>query len=47
MRPGERFGFLVDPDTAGRMDRVVAINDGRVILKEQLPDGVRYEVEKT
>jgi hypothetical protein len=47
MRPGERFSFLVAPDVAGRMDRVVLINDGRIVKKEQQDGDVLFTVEKS
>jgi len=47
MRPGERFAFVVDADVAGRMDRVVLINDGAIVRKQAGDDGVLYEVERT
>ena len=47
MHPGEAFRFILDEDTAGRMDRVVMINDGRVEKKEKGADGVTYLVSKT
>ncbi len=47
MKPGARFSFIVDPDVAGRMDRVVLMCDGRVIGKESDAEGVVFEVEKT
>ena len=47
MRSGERFAFVVDPDIVGRMDRVVVINDGKIVSKTRKADLVQYEVEKT
>ncbi|XOF33334.1 MAG: hypothetical protein ACL93V_15220 [Candidatus Electrothrix sp. YB6] len=48
MRSGQQFSFLVSPDTAKRMDRVVQINDGRVLQKQrQGNDVVLYTVERT
>ena len=47
MTTGERFSFIVDQNIAGRMDRVVLINDGRVISKVSGGEGVAYEVERT
>jgi len=46
MRTGQRFRFVVAPDITGRMDRVVLINDGRIVSRTSIPDGVIYEVEK-
>jgi hypothetical protein len=47
MQPGERFSFLVAPDVAGRMDRVVLINDGRIVEKARQNGDVVMTVEKT
>ena len=47
MRPGQRFRFVIDPPIAGRMDRVVIVNDGRVLEKTAGEGGVLYLVEKT
>ncbi len=47
MRPGQRFRFIVDDSIAGRMDRVVLINDGRIISKNKADKATVYEVEKT
>jgi hypothetical protein len=42
-----RFSFICGLDQAGKMDRVVAYADGRVISKEKTPYGAFYVVEKT
>ncbi len=47
MQPGQRFSFLVSPDVAGRMDRVVMINDGRVVSKQEQAGDILFTVEKT
>ena len=47
MAAGQRFLFIVDQKIAGRMDRVIMINDGRVIKKEVGAEGTVYEVERT
>jgi len=47
MKTGQRFSFIIDQAIAGRMDRVVMINDGRVIKKEAGSEGIVYEVERT
>lgn len=39
--------FIVDPDTAGRMDRVIVLNDGRIAEKKVESGGVSYTVVKT
>jgi len=44
---GQRLRFIVSGDIAGRMDRVVAFNDGRVIEKIPRGEDVLYTVEKT
>jgi hypothetical protein len=47
MNAGEKFSFLISADIAGRMDRVVVFNDGRVVAKQPCGDDVVYTVEKT
>jgi hypothetical protein len=47
MQPGQQFSFIVSPDTATRMDRVVLINDGRVVDKQQSNGDMLYTVERT
>ena len=47
MAPGQRFRLLVDESVAGRMDRVIVINDGRIVAKKTNRNGTMYEVEKT
>lgn len=42
-----RFSFVVDHRVSGRMDRVVIMNDGVVLKKEDRPDGVYYLVART
>jgi len=46
MGSGLRFSFLVDGSIAGRMDRVIGKNGGRIIVKKSVPEGIGYEVEK-
>ncbi len=46
MAPGQRFRLLVDASIAGRMDRVIVINDGRIVTKKTDLNGTMYEVEK-
>jgi len=47
MKTGQRFSFIIEQKIADRMDRVVVINDGRVITKEAGSEGVVFEVERT
>lgn len=47
MHPGQWFSFLVSPDIAARMDRVVMINDGRTVQKEEQAGAILFTVEKT
>jgi len=47
MKPGHGFSFIVDEKISGRMERVVMINDGRLITKKISPEGIVYEVERT
>ena len=47
MRPGQRFTFVVDSDTSERMERVILINDGRVVSRRSQGRDMIYTVEKT
>ncbi len=47
MKIGQKLRFIVSGDIAGRMDRVVVLNDGRVIEKRPQGEDVLYSVEKT
>lgn len=47
MKAGHGFSFIVDQKIAGRMERVVMINDGRVLTKKNSPEGIVYAVERT
>ncbi len=47
MHRGDILRFIVDPDTAGRMDRVVVLSDGRIVEKKSESGGVSYTVVKT
>jgi len=47
MKAGQRFSFTVSMDIAGRMDRVVMINDGRIVSKQQDNGDMVYTVERT
>lgn len=46
MHRGDILRFIVDPDTAGRMDRVVVFSDGRIVEKKLESGGVSYTVVK-
>ena len=43
---GQRLFFVADAAVAVRMDRVILINDGKIIDKKIGPQGTIYEVEK-
>lgn len=48
MAAGKQFSFVVSAKTAERMDRVVMINDGKVVTKQRHDKGdVVYTVEKS
>ena len=47
MASGDRFSFIVDTDIAGRMDRVIMLNDGRILAKEHGEEGTTYTVVRT
>jgi len=47
MTNGARFNFIVAADIADRIERVILINDGRVVSKEQANGDVIYTVERT
>ncbi len=47
MASGEEFSFIVDNDIAGRMDRVIMINDGRIVAKKRGDKGTLYTVVRT
>ncbi len=47
MAGGDTFSFIVDNDIAGRMDRVIMLNDGRILAKEQGEEGTTYTVVRT
>jgi hypothetical protein len=47
MRTGQQFSFIIASDIAGRMERVIVINDGRVVSKKQQLTDMVYTVEKT
>ena len=47
MKSGQGYSFIVSMDTADRMDRVVMINDGRIVSKQQRDGNMVYTVERT
>jgi hypothetical protein len=47
MTNGDRFNFIVAEDIADRIERVIMINDGRVVRKAQADGDVMYTVERT
>jgi len=47
MENGARFNFIVAGDIVDRIERVILINDGRVVRKEQADGDVIYTVERT
>lgn len=47
MVAGQQFSFVVSPDIAGRMDRVVMVNDGMVVNKRRDGANVVFKVERT
>ena len=47
MKTGQDYSFIVSMDTAHRMDRVVMINDGRIVRKQQSGGDMVYTVERT
>ena len=47
MNNGARFNFIVAGDIADRIERVIMINDGRVVSKEPSGNDVVYTVERT
>jgi hypothetical protein len=47
MKADQQFSFIVSMDIAGRMDRVVMINDGCIVSKQQDNGDVIYTVERT
>ena len=47
MKSGQGYCFIVSMDTAERMDRVVMINDGRIVSKQQSGGDMVYTVERT
>ncbi|MGB5684996.1 MAG: hypothetical protein WBM35_04235 [Candidatus Electrothrix sp.] len=47
MASGEQFSFLVEKKIAQRIDRVIAVNDGRVVSAEEQGEDLVYTVERT
>ena len=47
MSAGEELSFIVANDIAGRMDRVILLNDGRILAKEPGPEGTVYTIVRT
>ena len=47
METGQLFSFIVSMDIAGRIERVVMLNDGRVVSKKQRNGDMVYTVERT
>ena len=44
---GEQFSFLVEKKIAERINRVIAINDGRAVTIEEQGEDLVYTVERT
>lgn len=47
MKSGQGYSFIVSMDMAARMDRVVMINDGRIVNKQQSGGDMVYTVVRT
>ena len=47
MKTGQGYSFIVSMDMAERMDRVVMINDGRIVSKQPSGGDMVYTVERT
>ena len=47
MKKGQEYSFIISRDIADRMDRVVMINDGRIVDKQPSGGDVIYTVERT
>jgi hypothetical protein len=47
MDTGQLFNFIVSMDIEERMERVIMINDGRVVSKTRQDEDVIYTVERT
>jgi len=46
MSSGQQFSFVVEKKIAERMDRVIAINDGRAVNVEEQAEDLVYTVER-
>ncbi len=44
---GSMFSFICEAGHAGKMDRVIAFADGKVVSKKEQPEGIIFVVEKT
>ncbi len=47
MGSGQQFSFIVEKKIAQRIDRVVAINDGRAVSVAEQGEDLIYIVERT
>jgi len=47
MLSGQQFSFIIARDIAERMERVVMINDGRILNTTMQSGDMVYTVEKT
>ncbi len=47
MSSGEQFSFLVEKKIAQRINRVIAVNDGRAVSVEEQGEDLIYTVERT
>jgi hypothetical protein len=47
METGQRFSFIVDKTIAQRINRVIAINDGRAVTVTAQGEDLIYIVERT
>jgi hypothetical protein len=46
MKSGKGYSFIVSMKMADRMDRVVMMNDGRIVSKQQRGGDMVYTVER-
>lgn len=47
MESGQQFSFIVEEKIAQRIDRVIAINDGRAVSVTEQGEDLIYIVERT
>ena len=47
MDPGQQFSFIVEKKIAQRIDRVIAVNDGRAVFVAEQGEDLVYIVERT